>query len=92
MPILAGNANQTEWVKVLTKGLITIPKRFRDQLGLNEGEVAQVRKWGRRLIIQPREVVDYEVYTNQELDQMMVEDKLPEDLAAKASEFWPDLK
>jgi len=47
---------QEEWVKILAKGLITIPKSFRDELGLKEGEVAKVKKIGTKIIIEPREI------------------------------------
>lgn len=47
---------QEEWVKILSKGLITIPKSFRDELGLKEGEIAKVKKIGKRLVIEPREI------------------------------------
>lgn len=82
---------QNEWVKILSKGLITIPKTFREELGLQEGEVARIKKIGRRLIIEPREVAEYETYDQKELKRMLKEDKLPADLAKKAADFWPDL-
>jgi len=82
---------QDEWVKILSKGLITIPKAFREELGLNEGEIAKIKKIGRRLIIEPREVAEYETYNEKELKKMLKEDKLPANLAKKAASFWPDL-
>jgi len=81
-----------EWVKVLAKGLVTIPKTFRDQLGIKEGEIARIKKIGQRLIIEPREIADYEVYSDKELKEMRKEDKLPKKLADIASSLWPDLK
>ena len=80
-----------EWVKILAKGMITIPKSFREELGVKEGEVARIKKVGRRLVIEPREVVDYEVYSDRELKEMLKDDKLPANLAKKAALFWPDL-
>ena len=41
----------TEWIRILSKGMITIPKAFRDGLGIKEGEIARIKKVGRRLII-----------------------------------------
>jgi len=82
---------QNEWVKILSKGLITIPKTFREELGLREGEIARIKKVGRRLIIEPREIAEYEVYSDKELKRMLKEDKLSADLAKKAANFWPDL-
>ncbi len=82
----------TEWVKILSKGMITIPKAFRDGLGIKEGEIARIKKVGQRLIIEPREIVDYEVYSDEELKTMLKEDKLLPKLANEAESLWPDLK
>jgi len=81
-----------EWVKILDKGMITIPKVFRDQLGIKPGEVARIKTVGQRLVIEPREVVEFEVYSDQELKQMLEEDRLPKNLAKKASLRWPELE
>ena len=83
--------SQNEWVKILTKGLITIPKSFRENLGLEEGEIARIKRIGQRLVIEPREVTEYEVYDKKEWKKMLKEDELPTDLAKKAAELWPDL-
>lgn len=82
---------QEEWVKILAKGLITIPKRFREDLGIKEGEVAKVRKVGARLIIEPREAREYEVYTDEELKEMLAADKLPRREAKKVKAIWSDI-
>jgi len=82
----------TEWIRILSKGMITIPKAFRDGLGIKEGEIARIKKIGRRLVIEPREIADYEVYSDDELKTMLEEDKLPKKLASEASSLWPDLK
>jgi AbrB family looped-hinge helix DNA binding protein len=76
------------WVRLLSKGLITIPKPMRKTLNLQKGEVVKLRLIGKRLIIEPREVVDYEVYSDEELDQMLKEDKLPKPLAKETESFW----
>lgn len=81
-----------DWVKILAKGMITIPKPFREELGIKEGEVARIKKIGNRLVIEPRELVDYEVYSKQEFKNMLKEDRLPANLAKKAASLWPDLK
>ena len=39
----AQNQPQETWIKVLSKGVITIPKEFREQLGLEEGVVVKAR-------------------------------------------------
>jgi len=83
---------QTEWVKVLNKGLVTLPKNFRDTVGIRAGDVAKVRMVGRRLVIEPRDLADYEVYSQKELKQMLQADKLPKLLAKKTAKIWPELQ
>lgn len=83
---------QSEWVKFLAKGMITIPKAFRDELGIKEGEVAKIKKVGQRLIIEPREISDYEVFSDLELAEMLKDDQLPVNLTKKLASFWPELK
>lgn len=91
MQTLTKTLPEEEWVKVLTKGLITIPKSFREQLNIKEGEVARIRKVGWRLVIEPREIADYEVYSDDELKTMLKEDELPVKMTKKVGEIWPDL-
>lgn len=81
-----------EWIKILSKGLVTIPKAFREELGLRKGEIAKVKKMGNRLVIEPRDIADYEVYSDSELKGMLKEDKLPDKLSKIASSLWPDLE
>lgn len=81
-----------EWVKILDKGMITIPKSFRDELNFKAGEVAKIIKVGRRLIIEPRDVVDYRIYSDKELEEILKEDRLPSRLAKKAAKMWQDLE
>lgn len=83
--------SEGEWVKVLAKGLITIPKAFREQLNIKEGEVARIRKIGRRLVIESRETADYEVYSNDEFKMMLKDDELPKEINKKVGDIWPDL-
>lgn len=83
---------EEEWVKILAKGMVTIPKSFREKTGINEGDVAKVKRIGRRLIIEPRDMADYEIYSDSEFKEMIEEDKLPENLAKLAVSLWSDLK
>lgn len=80
------------WVKILGNGLITIPKSFRNELGIREGEIAKIKKVGRRLIIESKDVADYEVYNDKELREMLKEDTLPKHLAKKSARFWKHLE
>lgn len=96
MQNLSKNVSQTnvqeEWVRVLAKGMVTIPKVFREELGIKEGEIAKIKKIGKRLIIEPREVADYEIYSDEEFSKMLKEDLLPKKLADEVSMLWPDLE
>lgn len=84
-------ANPILWAKILNKGLITLPKSFRDDLSLKEGEFVKVKKIGRSLVIEPRSDPEYELYSDAELAQMLKADKLPAKLAKKAASYWVDL-
>jgi len=79
------------WVKILSKGLITIPKAIREEIGMNEGEVAKITKVGRMLIIKPRDEVVNRLFTNQEIAQWQKKDQLPKNLAQEAANIWSDL-
>ncbi len=84
---------QETWVKVLSKGVITIPKEFREQLGLEEGDVAKAKVVGNTLVIQSRkaaEYADYRIYTKEQIDEFVKEDQLPESLASQTKNYWSD--
>ena len=85
------NKSLESWVKILSKGLITIPKDIREALGLREGEVAKVRVQGNQLIIESREAADYRVYSTEQIDQMVKEDQLPKAQANELEKYWSDI-
>ena len=85
---------QETWIKVLSKGVITIPKEFREQLDIKEGDVAKARVEGDKLIIQSRKITPYEDYrrfTKAQIDKWVKEDQLPEPLASEVEKRWSDL-
>ena len=47
--------HQETWVKVLGRGVITIPKAMREQVGMREGEIAKARVVGKKIVIEPQE-------------------------------------
>jgi AbrB family looped-hinge helix DNA binding protein len=63
--------NQEEIVKLQPKGLITIPKKFRELLDLEENGLVKVRIEKDRLVIEPIIVLPYKVrsYTNKEIEE-----------------------
>lgn len=43
---------QEEWLKVLGKGMVTLPKKWRDEMGLKEGDIIKAKKQGNKVIIE----------------------------------------
>ncbi len=79
--------NQEEWLKVLGKGMVTIPKKWRKELGIENGDVVKAKKIGNRVVIEaakPKAAAPYRIYTAEEIDEFLKEDKLPKDLSKKA--------
>ncbi len=78
--------NQEEWLKVLGKGMVTIPKQWRDELGLEEGDIVKAKKEGNRVVIEPAQsnLAPYRIYSSAEIKAFLTEDQLPKSLAKKA--------
>lgn len=82
------------WIKVLSKGVITIPKDMRQQLGIEEGDVAKAKVVGDKLVIESRKTAQNEelrIYTKEQIDEFVKEDQLPEPLAKKVAKRWSDI-
>jgi AbrB family looped-hinge helix DNA binding protein len=47
-------------VKILRHGQVTLPKEFRDILGINEGDLLEAELDGSRILLKPKVVVDKE--------------------------------
>ncbi|MBI4035302.1 MAG: AbrB/MazE/SpoVT family DNA-binding domain-containing protein [Candidatus Chisholmbacteria bacterium] len=64
---------QPQLVKILPKGLMTIPKKFRQQLGFEENGLARVKPDAGRLIVEPVRTLPYPVrsYTDKEIDEFL---------------------
>ncbi len=77
--------NQEEWLKVLGKGMVTIPKQWRDELGLEEGDIVKAKKEGNKVVIEPQQssLAPYRVYSTAEIDTFLKEDVLPKSLLEK---------
>lgn len=71
------NLPKEEWLKVLTKGLITIPKIWREELGLQEGNIVKAKKTANRIILEvtPKKA-PYRIYTKNELQQFLNDDQI----------------
>ena len=88
----AVNTNQ-EWLKVLGKGMVTIPKQWRDELGFREGDVVKAKKEGNRVVIEPTEnEVSYRTFSDSEIEEWLEADKLPKSLAKRLDQKLKSLK
>ncbi len=64
-------------IKILPKGLMTIPIKFRKALGLVDNGIARIKEDKGRLIIEHIYTIPYPVrtYKNEEIDQFLAQDK-----------------
>ncbi|OGY26759.1 MAG: hypothetical protein A2Z11_02175 [Candidatus Woykebacteria bacterium RBG_16_43_9] len=78
-------SKKEQWLKVLGKGMLTLPKRWRDESGLQTGDIVKAKKVGTRIVIESKELskIPYRVYTDAEIDEFIKEDKLTKAFAAK---------
>ena len=75
---------QEEWLKILTKGMVTLPKSWRKELGIEEGKMVKAKMVANQIIIEPMEKpVLYRIYSQKELQQFLRDDKLPKKLKKK---------
>ncbi len=64
-----------EWLRILTKGMITIPKSWREEFGLKEGNIIKVRKTAKGILIEPPvKKAPYRIYSQKELKQFLKDD------------------
>lgn len=52
---------QEDIVKMQSKGLLTIPKRFREELGFEEDGLVRVMEEKGRIVLEPVRILDYPV-------------------------------
>lgn len=72
------------WLKILDKGMVTIPKNWRDELGFKKGGIIKAYKEGAKLIIEAQaETAPYRIYSDEEIDEWLNEDQLSESLLKK---------
>ena len=78
------NNKREEWLKVLGKGMITLPKKWRDEMGIANGDVVKARKEGNKVVIEivpAKQSVPYRVYSAAEIDAFLADDAIPAELA-----------
>ena len=83
-----GDQSKIRLVKPRARGQITIPAEFRDQLGIDENTVLQMRLQGAKIEITPLRVVDDDrllrEYDAADIEAFLEEDKLDRKIAEKA--------
>jgi AbrB family looped-hinge helix DNA binding protein len=82
------NSNQEEWLKVLGKGMVTLPKKWRDELGIVNGDIVKAKKEGNKVVIEAKSQIiptaPYRVYSTDEINKFLEDDKLSKELTKKA--------
>lgn len=68
---------QEEISKIQSKGLITIPKKLRQNLGLNENSLIRIKQEKGKLVIEPVRTLPYSVrsYAEEDLKEFITLDK-----------------
>lgn len=76
-----------EIVKVQSKGLVTIPKKLRQRLGLEENGLIKLKEEKGRLVIEPLRTMPYPVrsYTEKDLKEFIELDKKETQILRKKS-------
>ena len=75
---------QEELLRILTKGMVTIPKQWRDALGIKEGGWIRARNEGGAIILDPlTKEAPYRIYTQEEIDEFLRDDALPPSVSKK---------
>ncbi len=84
MKQVLSNKSQEEYLRILGKGMVTIPKAWRDELGLEEGGIVRAQRIGSKMIIEPEsKPVPYRIFSNEEIEEWLKEDQLPAPLVKK---------
>lgn len=87
------NSPQEEYLRILGKGMVTIPKQWRDELGLEEGEIVKAAKMGNKLVIEAvDDYVPYRIFSDKEIEEWVASDKLPKALLDKVDLKLQSLK
>jgi len=80
-------SNQVKWLRVLGKGMVGLSKRWREEMGIENGDIVKARKEGNRVVIEvqlrTKSSVPYRVFTDAEIDEFLKEDRLPRNVVQK---------
>lgn len=87
MKQIVANQSQEEYLKILGKGMVTIPKQWRVELGLDEGDIVKAKKEGNKVVIESSEGwVPYRTFSDAEIEEWLKADRLPRALAKKVDQ------
>lgn len=86
--------DEQEWLRVLGKGMITLPKKWRDALGIAAGDIVKARREGKRVVIESYRVGEapYRVYSDDEIDEFLASDALSKQLVKKVKGHQKSLR
>ncbi|MDA1317466.1 MAG: AbrB/MazE/SpoVT family DNA-binding domain-containing protein [bacterium] len=83
---------QEEWIKILSNGLITIPKAWREQTGIREKDIVRAKLVDNKIILEPQnQEPELRIFSDKEIQKWLEDDKLPKELADETKEFWSDI-
>ena len=87
------NITQEEWLKVLGKGMVTLPKKWRDEMKIQNGDILKAKKEGNKVIIESAQSqkAPYRVYTKAEINEFLKEDGISQKLAQKVRQNLSNL-
>ena len=87
------NITQEQWLKVLGKGMVTLPKKWRDEMRIQNGDILKAKKEGNKVIIESTQSpkTPYRVYTKAEINEFLKEDGISQKLAQKVRQNLSNL-
>ncbi|KKQ37745.1 MAG: hypothetical protein US54_C0026G0004 [Candidatus Roizmanbacteria bacterium GW2011_GWA2_37_7] len=83
---------QEEWIKILSNGLITIPKAWREQTGIREKDVVKAKLINNKIILEPQnQERKVRIFSNEEVNRWLKDDILTQEMADETKEVWNDI-
>jgi len=68
-----------ETLVVSSRGQITLPAGLRKRMGINSGDVIILEEHGNQIVLKPGIVLEIDHYSDEQIAQWDIEDKLSED-------------
>lgn len=70
------------------RGTLTLPAEIRRELGLEEGDVLAVTRFGRSIVLTPTVVTPVELYTDERIAEFDEASAMTEEEIAQAQQLW----